>query len=162
MKFSGLFGSLLFILAMPLALLADSIKFDNLAEGTLVTNRHGRAFFSDSDEQLLSTARNLKLSFANSVCAFADDADIDNNVRHAREHRKVDRIKPKSRALLNQEKCDAVQSVPDPVSITPPIDQDNFVFDTASTSVPEPASLVLLGAGLFTLVASFRRRLSDR
>jgi hypothetical protein len=162
MKFSKLFGSLLFILAMPLVLLADGIKFDHLAERTLLTNQHGHAFFSDADEEFLTASRNLKSSLSNFVCASADGSDIDNDVRHAREHGKADGINRKWRASLNQAKCDGEQSGPDPVSITLPIDRHNFVFDTPSTPVPEPASLVLLGAGLFALVAGFRRKLLDR
>lgn len=163
MKFSRLFGSLLFILAMPLALLADDIKFYDLAEGTLVTNQHRHAFSSDSDEQLLTTAQNLKSSLPNFVCTSADGSEIENkNIHHARKHGSVDGIKPQWRARLNHAECDREQSVPDPVSFTPAIDRDNFVFDATSTSVPEPASLLLLGVGLSALVAGFRRRLLDR
>lgn len=159
MKFSKLFVSLLFILAAPLVLLADNIKSDKLSEGKLVTNHGHETFFSDSDEHPLNTPHNLESSL-NFACTSEDGSDVDNNVHHVGKHRKVDPIKTKKGALSNHHAdCEDEQPVPDPVLFTPPIDRDDSGSDTTSTSVPEPASLLLLGAGLLTLVGGSRRRL---
>jgi hypothetical protein len=152
MKFSRLLGSLLIILATPLALLADGIKFDNLDEGTLVTNRFEHRIFSDdSDEHLQSTEKNLWASLSDSICA-----TVHNNVLHVSER---DGIKTKKNAKPD---CDGEQALAEPVSLAPRIGQNDVIIDPAPTAVPEPASVVLLGAGLLTLVGYSRRRLLGR
>ena len=154
MKFSRLLGSLLLILATPLVLLADGIKFDNLDEGTLVANRFDhRAFSDDSDEHLKSTGKDLWVSLSDSNCA-----TVHNNVRHVNEGRKADEIKIKKNAVLD---CDGEKTLTDPVPLAP-IGKNNVILDPAPTAVPEPASLVLLGAGLLTLAGYSRRRLLGR
>jgi len=159
MKFSRLFGSLLFILATPLVLLADGIKSDHFADGALDTNRlEHRAFSADSDEHLLTTDRNFEASLSDSNCA-----TVDNDIRRVNEHRKTGRIKIKRNALRDVEDCVAEQTVLQRVPLTPTIDwDDDFTSDTTSKPLPEPASFVLLGAGLLTLIGCSRRRLFSR
>jgi hypothetical protein len=154
MKFSRLFGSLLFVLATPLVLLADGIKSDHSEDGTLDRLEH-RGFSADLDEHLLTT--NHGAFFLDSICA-----TVDNDVRRVSEGRKADRIKIKKNGLRDGDDCGAAQTFLERVPLTPRIDwDDDFdgTSDPTSKTVPEPASVVLLGAGIFTLAISRRRLL---
>lgn len=155
MKFSRLLGYLLIVLALPPVLFADSIKFDNLDEGTLVANRFDHKSLSDdSVEHRQFTEKKLWVSLSDFGCA-----PVHNNVRHVNEGRKADEIKIKKNDRLD---CDGEQTLQTPVSLAPTIGPNDLIIDPAPTAAPEPASLVLLGAGLLSLVGYSRRRLLGR